>query len=126
MKINAVAVASSNLKKTVEFYKLIGFNFPDFAEDEQHVDSIHKPGETRLMIDSKKLMTELLGKAPVPANHSNFAIEFDTPSEIDTITKNLHSNGFTVLKQPWDAFWGQRYAVVVDPDGYHVDLYANL
>lgn len=29
-------------------------------------------------------------------------------------------------KAPWDAFWGQRYAVVVDPDGNLVDLFADL
>lgn len=27
---------------------------------------------------------------------------------------------------PWDAFWGQRYAVVHDPDGTPVDLFAGL
>ena len=26
--------------------------------------------------------------------------------------------------KPWDAFWGQRYAVLHDPDGHQVDLYA--
>ena len=25
---------------------------------------------------------------------------------------------------PWDAFWGQRYATVVDPNGVWVDIYA--
>jgi hypothetical protein len=29
-------------------------------------------------------------------------------------------------KEPWDAFLGQRYAVVSDPDGNHVDLFAPL
>ena len=28
--------------------------------------------------------------------------------------------------EPWDAVWGQRYAVVHDPDGNPVDLYAAL
>ena len=28
--------------------------------------------------------------------------------------------------EPWDAPWGQRYAVVADPDGNHVDLFAPL
>jgi hypothetical protein len=28
--------------------------------------------------------------------------------------------------KPWDAFWGQRYAVVHDPDGNGVDLLAPL
>ena len=27
---------------------------------------------------------------------------------------------------PWDAFWGQRYAQVKDPDGNVVDLFAPL
>ncbi len=28
--------------------------------------------------------------------------------------------------EPWDAFWGMRYAVVRDPDGTPVDLFAAL
>jgi catechol 2,3-dioxygenase-like lactoylglutathione lyase family enzyme len=28
--------------------------------------------------------------------------------------------------EPWDAFWGMRYAVVRDPDGTPVDLFARL
>ena len=34
--------------------------------------------------------------------------------------------GGTSHKEPWDAFWGQRYAQVADPDGTIVDLYAPL
>jgi catechol 2,3-dioxygenase-like lactoylglutathione lyase family enzyme len=29
-------------------------------------------------------------------------------------------------KEPYDAFWGQRYANVADPDGNAVDLFAPL
>ena len=29
-------------------------------------------------------------------------------------------------KAPWDAFWGQRYAMIRDPDGNEVDLFAPL
>ena len=36
----------------------------------------------------------------------------------------IRDAGFTVVKEPWDAFWGQRYAIVADPDGYMVDLFA--
>ena len=28
--------------------------------------------------------------------------------------------------EPWDAFWGMRYAIVHDPDGNPVDLFAPL
>ena len=34
--------------------------------------------------------------------------------------------GYRAQHEPWDAFWGQRYATVLDPDGNHVDLYAAL
>jgi uncharacterized glyoxalase superfamily protein PhnB len=30
------------------------------------------------------------------------------------------------VKEPWDAFWGQRYAAVGDPDGNLIDLFAPL
>jgi len=30
------------------------------------------------------------------------------------------------VKEPWDAFWGQRYALVEDPDGAHVSIFCPL
>ena len=38
----------------------------------------------------------------------------------------LTAAGYTTRRAPWDAFWGQRYAVVVDPDGNGVDVFAGL
>jgi uncharacterized glyoxalase superfamily protein PhnB len=35
-------------------------------------------------------------------------------------------DGFTAATQPWDAFWGQRYAQVCDQDGNKYDLFADL
>lgn len=125
MKISAVGVTTSNLEKTVEFYSLIGFEFPEHKPDEDHLEPKSTNG-IRLMIDSKKLITEILGEEPVPANHSAFAIEFDSPEEINTIVEKLKQAGMTIVKEPWDAFWGQRYAIVADPDGYKVDLFAYL
>ncbi|MFE2436947.1 glyoxalase, partial [Streptomyces sp. NPDC059409] len=34
--------------------------------------------------------------------------------------------GAPAPRAPWDAPWGQRYAVVNDPDGHGVDLFAPL
>ena len=36
----------------------------------------------------------------------------------------LTDAGFKAVKEPWEAFWGQRYAAVADPDGNQVDLFA--
>ena len=126
MKIDAVAVSSSNLEKTIEFYTLIGFEFGEVHEDDQHIDPKTPEGSARLMIDTKELMTELGGEEPRPSNHSPFAIRYDSPQEVNIVAEKLMKAGFTIVNEPWDAFWGQRYAVVQDPDGYKVDLYAQL
>jgi uncharacterized glyoxalase superfamily protein PhnB len=78
------------------------------------------------MIDSKKLIKTIIDADPIPGNHSAFAIEYDAPKEIDEIIQKLKIEGFTITKEPWNAFWGQRYAIVQDPEGYLVDLYARL
>lgn len=110
----------------MEYYSLIGFKFADGSENQDHVEPVTSEGSARLMIDTTELMTKVLGETPKPGNHSSFAIEFDAPDEVDEVCKKIAATGHTVIKKPWDAFWGQRYAVVKDPDGYMVDLYAYL
>lgn len=126
MKLNAVGVTSKNITRSVEFYKTLGFKFADFKEDDQHVESIPENGSIRLMIDSDELIKSLIGEEPQLSNHSAFAIEYNRSSEVDSICNKLKAAGFEVQKEPWDAFWGQRYAIAKDPSGYLVDLYASL
>jgi uncharacterized glyoxalase superfamily protein PhnB len=78
------------------------------------------------MIDSIQIVRDIIGENPKPGNHSSFAVEYASPQEVNQVAQNIKDTGFTVAKEPWDAFWGQRYAVVEDPDGYKVDLYAAL
>jgi catechol 2,3-dioxygenase-like lactoylglutathione lyase family enzyme len=126
MKLNAVGVTASNITKSVEFYTLLGFQFSSFKPEDDHVESIPDADSAKLMIDSVKLATELIGEAPTHSNHSGFALEYDIPTEIDEIVSKIEAAGFKIAKEPWDAFWGQRYAVVIDPEGYLVDLYCRL
>ena len=126
MKLNAVGVSSKDLRKTVEFYTLLGFEFPEFHDDEQHLEPVTSDGSARLMIDSHELVSGLLGEEPRPGNHSSFALQYDSSDEVDEAAAQIKKAGFTVVSEPWDAFWGQRYAIVQDPDGYKVDLYATL
>ena len=126
MRIDAVGVSSSDMQKTAAFYTLLGFEFPEIEPDTDHLEPIAPEGGTRLMLDSDALATDLIGEKPRPSNHSHFAILYDTPAQVDQVAAAVGEAGFTVVKEPWDAFWGQRYAVVQDPDGYRVDLFARL
>jgi uncharacterized glyoxalase superfamily protein PhnB len=50
----------------------------------------------------------------------------DSPAEVDKVYAELVEAGYTGRQEPWDAFWGQRYATVEDPDANGVDLFAAL
>lgn len=126
MKLNAVGVCASNIKKSVQFYELIGFKFQPFKDEDQHVETIPETGSVKLMIDSKELIRSLINAEPTTSNHSAFAIQFDSSDEVNSVANKLKDAGFRVHKEPWDAFWGQRYAVIADPDGNLIDLYASL
>jgi uncharacterized glyoxalase superfamily protein PhnB len=54
------------------------------------------------------------------------AVEVDRPMEVDATYLAIVDGGFTAVREPFYAFWGQRYAIVADPDGNHVDIYAAL
>jgi uncharacterized glyoxalase superfamily protein PhnB len=45
---------------------------------------------------------------------------------VDKRYGELVAAGYEGHKEPWDAFWGMRYAVLHDPDGNGVDLFAAL
>jgi uncharacterized glyoxalase superfamily protein PhnB len=43
---------------------------------------------------------------------------------VDAAYADMVNAGYDGHLPPWDAFWGQRYAVLHDPDGNDVALYA--
>lgn len=98
MKLNAVAVGSSDIKKALEFYSLIGFKLPEFKERENHYDSIDSNG-IKLMIDSKKLITKLNGVEPIPRTTFAFTIEFDS-KEIDEVALRINNSECKLYKEP--------------------------
>jgi uncharacterized glyoxalase superfamily protein PhnB len=54
------------------------------------------------------------------------AFECASPAEVDETYRRVVDGGFEGKEEPFDAFWGQRYATVVDPDGNPVDVFAAL
>ncbi len=46
----------------------------------------------------------------------------DSRQEVDALVAALVADGVPVQQEPFDAFWGARYAVVSDPDGNGVGI----
>ncbi len=125
MKIDAVGVSSKNFEQTVKFYSILGFKFENYTDQKQHLEAKRVDG-ARLMIDSVEMIEGILGQMPMPSNHSSFAIEYETPEQIDNVATILLEKKYKVVRQPWDAVWGQRYCIVEDPDGYRIDLFCKI
>jgi uncharacterized glyoxalase superfamily protein PhnB len=50
----------------------------------------------------------------------------ESPAAVDELYAALVADGVHSYAEPWDAFWGERCAEVLDPDGNVVDLFAPL
>lgn len=124
MKWDFVGIVSADLEASVKFYRLLGCNFPD-PNGEDHIEVTFESG-MRLALDSAELMKKM-GHTVVPgAQTMGLAFNAETPAKVDETYKVILAAGFKSATEPWDAFWGQRYAQVFDPDGNKVDIYANL
>ena len=126
MKLDAIGIVAKNVTKSIQFYRLLGLNFPELKEGEDHVEAQTESG-IRLMIDSEELVKKLNSNWVSPVGQrTTLAFLCASPQEVDSTYKKIIESGHKGHKEPWDAFWGQRYASVMDPDGNSVDLFAPL
>jgi uncharacterized glyoxalase superfamily protein PhnB len=123
--LNAIGITVSNMAESIRFYRLVGLDVPD-TPDEGHVDAF-LPSGVRFMLDSEEVVRSFLPDwQRADGNQIAIAIECSSPGEVDEIYARVVAAGFEGEKEPWDAFWGQRYALLGDPDGVRVNLYAAL
>ena len=125
-KPDMIGIVVRDMKAALHFYRLLGLEIPEGKEDEQHVE-VHANGY-RIAWDTLELMQNLYPGwvGTTQGQRMSLAFRCDTADEVDALYRDVLQNGYLGYKEPWDAFWGQRYAVVVDPDGNHVDLFAQL
>lgn len=123
-KLDAIGIVSTDLRASVAFYRLLGVAFPD--PDGDHLE-VTLPSGLRLMLDDLKLVKQLDKEWTEPQGHRlGIAFSCASPAEVDATHAKITAAGYASKSAPWDAFWGQRYAQVVDPDGNVVDLFAPL
>ena len=63
---------------------------------------------------------------PPSGQRMGIAFQAGSSAEVDETCERLSALGFAVTTAPYDAFWGQRYATLRDPDGNGIDVFAWL
>ena len=124
-RLNAIGIVASDMERSIRFYRLLGLDVPE-TPGEGHVDTF-LPNGVRFMLDQEDVIKSFRPEWTRDAgNQIALAFECDSPADVDDVYRRVVEAGFTGEKAPWDAFWGQRYAQLLDPDGVPVDLYAAL
>ena len=125
-QLDLVGIVTDDMRASLEFYGRLGLDIPEGAEDEPHAEAV-TPGGLRVAWDTAELIQQIYPSWTEPTGGHRVALAFrgQNPAEVDEKYAELAALGHG-HKEPWDAFWGQRYAVVKDPDGNPVDLFASL
>ena len=126
--LEAIGLVTENMTESCRFYRVLGLEIPEPPADAEHGHfEITLPSGVRLMWDSVESIREIFPDWQEPVGQRiGLAFGCRDAAEVDATYGRLVEAGFTGAMEPWDAFWGQRYAQVYDPDGSKVDLFAPL
>ena len=125
-RLDVVGMVVEDMARSLAFYRRLGLAVPPEADSQPHVEAT-LPGGIRLAWDTIATIRSFDPDWAPPTgggNRMSLAFRFETPAEVNSAYEELTAQGYTGHKPPWDAFWGQRYAEVADPDGNTVDLFA--
>lgn len=122
-----IGVAVTDMAASLAFYRRLGLDIPADADAEPHVE-VALPGGLRLAFDAVDTIRAFDPgwQPPTGGSRTSLAFRCADAAQVDHWYAELTGAGYHGHLAPWDAFWGQRYAVVHDPDGIGVDLFAPL
>jgi len=125
-RLDLIGIVVADMGKALAFYRRLGLDLPASADSEPHVE-VTLSGGLRLAFDTEDVIRSFHpGWTPVRGGRTSLAFVQPNAAAVDALYADLTAAGYHGELAPFDAFWGQRYAVVHDPDGNGVDLFAPL
>ena len=126
-RLDLVGIVVEDMARSLAFYRRLGFDLPATADAEPHVEAT-LPGGLRLAWDTVETIRSFMPDWTPSGGSARIALAFacDDPADVDATYGELVAAGCHGHVEPWDAFWGQRYASLLDPDGNAIDLFAAL
>jgi catechol 2,3-dioxygenase-like lactoylglutathione lyase family enzyme len=124
---NAIGIVTADMPASLAFYRKLGLAIPADADGAPHAEA-ELPGGVHLMWDPLETIHSFDPEFTPAKGDGRISLAFACadPAEVNATYAAMTAAGYEGHKPPWDAFWGHRYAVLRDPDGNGVDLYAPL
>ncbi|MFE5617330.1 VOC family protein [Streptomyces sp. NPDC056543] len=125
-RLDVIGLVVSDMAASLAFYRRLGLDIPADAGTAPHVEAA-LPGGMRIAWDTEEVIASFDPGWTRPEGGDRMGLAFlcDSPGEVDATYESLVAAGYRGHLKPWDAVWGQRYAVVLDPDGCGVSLFAQ-
>jgi uncharacterized glyoxalase superfamily protein PhnB len=125
--LHTISITVKNLGESLAFYRTLGLEIPEGQDNEHHVEFNSQSGYSIGFIpESTMLRTDPTWISPTGNNRIGLQFDCNSALEVDETYHKLVAAGHQSFKEPWDAFWGQRFAQVIDPDGNNVGFFAPL
>lgn len=125
-RLDMIGIVVTDMARVLAFYRMLGLDLPASADSEPHVETTLGSG-LRLAFDTEDVIRSFHPSwTAVRGGRTNLAFALPDAAGVDALHAEMVAGGHTSEVAPFDAFWGQRYAVVLDPDGNGVDLFAPL
>jgi catechol 2,3-dioxygenase-like lactoylglutathione lyase family enzyme len=111
----------SNMAASVTFYRLLGLNIPD--TDPAWQDH-HRTAEVNdgLDVDFDSDQFARHWNHGWAGGRAVIGFKVEGRERVDELYRELTQAGYRAQQEPYDAFWGARYAVLEDPDGNPVGI----
>ena len=125
--LSVVGLVVEDMARSLAFYRRLGLQAPAAADGEPHVEVV-LPGGLKLAFDTVETIRSFDPSWSPPSGSPRASLAFacESPAEVDKLYGELVAAGYEGHKEPWDAVWGMRYALLHDPDGNGVDLFCPM
>jgi catechol 2,3-dioxygenase-like lactoylglutathione lyase family enzyme len=125
-QLGVIGIVVADMARSLAFYRQLGLAVPPEADAAPHVEAA-LPGGLQLVWDSVDNIRSFDPDSVAASGSAGMFLAFklDSPAAVDATYDQLVAAGYNGHLAPWDAFWGERYARIHDPDGNSVDLFAD-
>lgn len=123
MKLDMIGIIVEDITKAISFYETLGFT-PKKPIMENYVELNND--SIRISLNTKSMIEGVYGFEPsLTGERIELAFLCSSPKELEDTIAQIKAKGYTVFKEPWNAFWGQYYAIIKDIDGNYISLFCN-
>lgn len=128
--LNQLNIVAKDFDKTLEFYRRVGVDVPDGVNlpDGTRHTTMTLPNGVVFEVDNQALakIYNAGWRRPEGSSPAVIGFSFPTREAVNKCYAELIDAGYEGRQPPFDAFWGARYAIVVDPDGNDVGLMSPI